>query len=55
MNFRDKYKDLKSVVWIVNITGMTNKTLTYCPFPTWIVVVVEVNLGKECRLLHLMK
>ena len=34
---------------------MTNKTPIYCLFPTWILVVVEVNFGKECRLLHLIK
>ena len=41
--------------WIVIITGMTNNTPTYCPLPTWILVVVEVNLGNECKLLHLKK
>ena len=40
---------------IVIIMGMTNNTPTYCPLPTWILVVVEVNLGNECRLLHLRK
>ena len=40
---------------MVIIVGMTNNTPTYCPLPTWILVVVEVNLGNECRLLHLKK
>ena len=40
---------------MVIITSMTNNTPTYCPFPTWILVVVEVNLGNECKLLHLKK
>ena len=38
---------------IVIVMGMTNNTPTYCPLPTWILVVVEVNLGNECRLLHI--
>ena len=38
---------------IVIIAGMTNNTPTYCPLPTWILVVVAVNLGNEYRLLHL--
>ena len=37
---------------IVIIMGMTNNTPTYCPLPTWILIVVEVNLGNECRHLH---
>ena len=40
---------------IVIITGMTNNTTTYCPLPTWILVVVGVNLGNECKPLHLKK
>ena len=40
---------------IVIITGMTNDTPTHCPLTTWILLVVEVNLGKECRILHLRK
>ena len=55
MDFRDKCKDLKSMFWIVIITGMTNNTPTYYPLPTWILVVVEVNLGNECKPLHLKK
>ena len=34
---------------------MTNNTTTYCTLPTWILVVVDVNLGNECKLLHLKK
>ena len=34
---------------------MTNKTPTYCPFQTWILVVVDVNMGNGCKLLHLKK
>ena len=41
--------------WIVIITGMTNKTPTYCPFPTWILLVEGVNLGNESNILHLKK
>ena len=34
---------------------MTNKTPTYYPLPTCILVVVEVDLDNECKLLHLKK
>ena len=39
---------------IVITTGMTNNTLTYCLLPACILLVVEVNLGIACRLLHLI-
>ena len=40
---------------MVIIMGMTNNTPTFCPLPTWILVVVEVNLGNECKSLHFKK
>ena len=39
---------------IVITTWITNRTPTYCPFPTCILLVVEVNFGIACRLLHCM-
>ena len=34
------------------ITGITNSTLTYCPFPTCILCVFEENSGTAYRVLH---
>ena len=34
------------------ITGITNSTLTYCPFPTCILCVFKENFGNACRVLH---
>ena len=34
----------------ISITiGMMNNTLTTCPFPTWILFILEANFGNECR------
>ena len=32
--------------------GMINNTLTNCPFPTWILWVLDVNFSNECKDLH---
>ena len=34
------------------IIGMMNNTLTNCPFPTYILCILEVNFGNECSDLH---
>ena len=33
--------------YISIIIGIINKTLTNCPFPTWILCVLDANLGRE--------
>ena len=44
-----------SNIWpcISYITGIMNNSLTYCPVPTWIFLVLDMNFGKECNDLHL--
>ena len=49
MDFGNKHKDFKSMTLDGQYNGYNEQTPTYCPLPTWILVVVEVNFGKECK------